>query len=525
MRTWPFVLAASTSIAGCQNPSNLDKPIGTGADELWDLAPVGTEVGVVATPKAIGLVLDGVAAAQKLFALDDFAPMRANANALIGAVLGAPNATAESAGLARDKGFAMFITADGVLGVIPVGDRDKFMATKHGKRGDVDELSGNTCKPLERSGKTHYVCATNPKLFDQLGTQSLKGKASALAGGHGEIEVYATQLPLFGGDPADLALAIGMERGELEVTATWTGKPTGTLAAFAGTTVPKPNTTNTSGFVALDISKLVDGLPPLPLAGGVPFDQFGKSLTGPITATIPAGSTDIQITAPLTDVAPANTVIEHCKELGQFLDLTIEQPTNACRFKMTSATEIELEAWVDETAKQLRVGSRRDKPAVGIASSLTRIGTELATGEWTAMFWGRGTMLNLNGLTPITVEVPPAGSAALHAIALVNELGLGVKVTDQGVHLRGVLRTVWANPADVVDKVVAIPGVDILKGKSTEPARAIAAASPDSPFAADFAAGQGGLMVPAAAMGIASAIILPLFDSLLSTEPQLDVPG
>ncbi|MFT3694758.1 MAG: hypothetical protein QM831_16535 [Kofleriaceae bacterium] len=517
MRTWPFVLA----VAACQAPSNLDIKVGGSADQLWDLAPDGTEVGVVATPRAIGLVLDGITAAQKLFNLDDFAPMRTNARALIGAILGTPDATPESAGLARDKGFAMFITPDGVLGVIPVGDRDKFMATKHGKRGEIDELSGNTCKPI----KDNYVCATNPKLFDQLGTKSLKGKASTLAGGHGDIEVYATQLPLFDGEPADVAVAIGMQRGQLDVRATWTGKPVGMLAALSGTTVPKPNVTNASGFVAVDVSKLVTDLPPFPLAGDVTFDRFAKSLAGPVTATIPAGSVDIQITAPVTDVAPAKTVLDNCPALGQILDLAPQQPKDACRFRMQAASMIELEAWVDEAAKAIRVGSHRAAPATAITSALTPIGKELATGDWTAVFWGRGTLLNLTGVTPTTQDVPPAGSAALHAISLVNELGLGIQVGDQGVHVRGVLRTVWTNPAAVVDKIVAVTGNDILKAKATATGQAIATEAPDSPFAADFAAGQGGLMVPAAAMGIASAIILPLFDSLLSTEPQLDVPG
>ena len=43
-----------------------------------------------------------------------------------------------------------------------------------------------------------------------------------------------------------------------------------------------------------------------------------------------------------------------------------------------------------------------------------------------------------------------------------------------------------------------------MTGKATEPAKAIAASAPSSPFAADFAAGQGGLMIPAAAIGIAT---------------------
>ncbi|HEX7699410.1 MAG TPA: hypothetical protein VF403_01730, partial [Kofleriaceae bacterium] len=141
MRTWPIVLG----LAACGNHSSKLDSVESGSQEavnaLWDQAPDGTEVGIVASPKAIRLVLDGVTAAQGLFATPDFAPMKPTANALIGALLGTPDSTPAAAGLSAEKGFAMFITSDGVLGVMPVGNRDRFMATKHGTRGsDGDTL-------------------------------------------------------------------------------------------------------------------------------------------------------------------------------------------------------------------------------------------------------------------------------------------------------------------------------------------------------------------------------------------------
>src|SRR5450432_905177 len=370
MRTWLIVLGLG---AACGNhPSLLDSDSGGGTDALWDLAPDGTEVGIVASPRAIKLVLDGITAAQNLFAMDDFAPMRPTASALIGALLGAPDATPDAAGLSADKGFAMFITGDGVLGIMPVGDRDKFMATKHGTRGEVDSLNGNTCKPL----KSYYVCATTDKLFDRLGKGSLRGKAAALAGGGGDMELYAPQLPLFGGT-GDLAITLVLSPGAIAARGVWTGKPGGSLGQLAGTVAPKPAATNASGFVAVDVGKLVGGLPPVPLAGGIGFDAFANSLAGPVTAVIPAGTVDIQITAPLKDIAPGKTVFEHCKELGQFLDLAEQQPPNACRFRMQSASVLELEAWIDEAGKALRVGAHRDAPVIGTPVALTPIGNEL----------------------------------------------------------------------------------------------------------------------------------------------------
>ena len=527
MRTWPIVLGF---VMACGSHPSLLEGGSTdhGTDALWDLAPDGVEVAIVASPRAIGLVLDAINTAQALFATADFAPMRPTASALIAAILGAPDSTPAQAGLSADKGFAMFITADGVLGIMPVGDRDKFMATKHGTRGtgsDADVLNGNKCKPV----RDLYVCATTDALFDRLGKQPLRGKAAALAGGGGDIEIWAPQLPLFGGAPGDLAVTLELARGTIAARGVWTGTPSGSLGVLTGVLAPKPNATDAAGFVAIDVSKLTLGLPAQPLAGGIGLDTFGAALAGPVSAVIPAGTVDIQITAPLKDIAPAKTVLEHCKELDKVLDLVEVQPANACRFRLQSASVLELEMWVDEVGKALRVGAHRDQPSKALASPLTPIGEELSRGDWTAVFWGRGTMLNLTGIAPVTADVPPAGAAALHAISLVNELGLGIRVDAKGVKMRGVVRTTWANPPEIAEKVIAFTGADILHGKATDPAKAIAASAPNAPFAADYTAGQGGLMVPAAAIGIASAIILPAIDSLLGgggggDEPPMPMP-
>ncbi|MEO6774400.1 MAG: hypothetical protein ABI467_15495 [Kofleriaceae bacterium] len=521
MRTWPIALALA-ALAGCGHHSSLLDlgQTGAAADELWDLAPDGTEVGVVATPKAIGLVFDGIAAVQALVKTSDWAPLKPNVQALIGALLGRADATPAEAGLAGDRGFAMFITADGVLGVLPVIDRDKFMATKHGKRGEVDGLNGNTCKPLRHL----YVCATNDKLFDRLGKGSLRGKA-ALAGGRGDLEIYAPQLPLFGGGPGDLAVTLELERGAISARGVWTGTPTGTLGALSGVTAPRPGATNASGFVSFDLAKLLDDVPAVPIVPGVTADVLAKSLAGPVTAVIPAGTVDIQITVPLRDTAPMKTVLEHCKDLSMFLDLTEDQPKDACRFRMQSASVLELEAWVDEGAKQLRVGAHRGPASPGVPSVPTAIGSELARGTWSGVFWGRGTMLNLTGVTPSTLPIPPEGAAALHAIALINELGLGLAVDAKGVRVRGVVRTAWANPPEIAQPVIAVGGDDIVHGHSTAPGQAFAWADPDAPFARDFAAGQGGLMVPAAALGIATAILVPAIGELLGGDAPTEPPG
>ena len=79
----------------------------------------------------------------------------------------------------------------------------------------------------------------------------------------------------------------------------------------------------------------------------------------------------------------------------------------------------------------------------------------------------------------VRAEFPPEVALGIHAIALVNELGAAAKVDGTGVRFRGYLRTAWTNPPEVVAKISAITGNDIVTGKATEPAEAIAAGAPE----------------------------------------------
>jgi len=534
MRTW-FPALVLALAAACDTPSKLDAVMtgggGNGADcdALWDLAPKGTEVGIVASPRGLGLVLDAFGTFAQLTQTPDFASLSPELDAITAALFGAPGASAADAGVSRDLGFAMFVTPGGVIAVMPVSDRDKFVASKHGTRGTAgsaaisdttdptdDDIRGSTCRMM----RTRYVCASAPALFTLVGTGSLRGKPQ-LAGGRGDIELYAPQIPLFGGAPGDAALVAQLSRGQLAVRAMWTGAPGGGLGKEIGVVAPHVDATGASGFAAGNVSALLQGLPPFPVAGGVTVDQVAQSLAGPVSVVIPSGSLDLQVHAPLTDPQPLTTALAHCSELAQLgLDLVANQPKDACRFRIQTAAALELEAWVDAASKELRLGAHRDQPAHGAIESLTAIGRELASGDWTAMFWGRGSMLNSTGITPTAVPPPPDAAAAIHAIALVDELGGGLRIDKNGIAFRGVLRTVWANPPELANQLVAIPGTDIARGTAIAPAFALAATSPGTPFATDFAAGQGGLILPAAVLGLASAILVPAIEGMLTGEPS-----
>ena len=99
----------------------------------------------------------------------------------------------------------------------------------------------------------------------------------------------------------------------------------------------------------------------------------------------------------------------------------------------------------------------------------------------------------------------------LRAAALFNELGFGVRVDGDKVRFLVELRTAYANPDGVLAKFLAIQPKQFFTGEAGTLAKQIADGAPSSPFAADFAAGYGGLMVPAAGIGMVSAIAIPAF--------------
>jgi hypothetical protein len=503
------LLLALVALAGCGNKSKLDADRGADVDALWDLAPDGTELGIVASSRAVGLGFRGIAAIRGLAAQPDVEPAKEQLDALAHAMFGSTTATPEEAGFATNKPFAMFATSDGVLGIMPVGDRDKFMAQKKGTRGSAeDTLDTNTCRMIS----DRYVCATSTAMFDRLGKGSLRGKLGRV-GARGDAELYMTSLPLLGDTKGTLTVAAQIDRGEVSIHGLWQGTPSGVLAKLSGITAPHPDTAGASGFVTFNAAPLLASLPSIPIAGGVTTDQLAASIAGPISAVIPSGSIDIQLHIPLNDVKPATTIIENCKDVGTFFALAETQTPGACRVVLRGTNALELDIWVDGTT--LRLGAHKGPSPKGQPGALTPVGRELAANDWTAALWGRGTMLNLSGITPTTQEVPGAVALGVHLMALVNELGAAVKVDATGVTFRAYLRTVWTNTSDVVTKYIAVSGNDIISGKATELAKSIVTTAPGSPFSADYAAGQGGLMIPAAAIGLVTSAVMPVIAHMI----------
>ena len=506
MRMRLLIIAGSVLVA-CSNPSKLDVDRSADVDALWALAPDGTQLGMVASPRAVGLALRGVSALRELATQPDLEPVRGQLELLARGLFGTTEGSPADAGFA-ELGFAMFATGDGIIGVMPVADRDKFMTSKHGQRGSAeDTIEGNICREIDR----RYVCATDAAMFARLGKGSLRGQVKA--GARGDAEVYMKQFPLLG-ESGELALAAQLEVGQISVHARWNGTPSPALVALARTAAPRTDVARASGFATIDMAPLLADAPAVPLVENVTFAQLATAMRGPVSAVIPSGSVDIQVSAPLSDATPAQSIVDKCVDLGRIFTLAAQQQPGACRMVMQGTTALELDLWVDGTT--LRLGAHKGAPAAGDTRGPTAIGRELAQGSWTAAFWGRGTMLNLSGVAPAEAAPSSEVSLGIHAISLINEVGAAIRVDDHGVVFRGFMRTAWANPPEVVAAVTAIPGSEIVMGQATARGAAIAAASPGSPFAADFAAGQGGLMVPAAVLGVVSTVVIPLIASALT---------
>jgi hypothetical protein len=495
-------LALAVVLAGCGNKSKLDLDRSGDVDALWALAPDGTELGVVASPRAVRLAFDAIAAVRTLVDHPDMAAARPQVDALARAMFGSPTARPEDAGFSGNRPFAMFATADGVVGVMPVGDRDKFMAAKRGTRGtSEDKLEGNTCRVIDG----RYVCATRVAMFDRLGKGSLRGKLQA--GARGDAELMMTGVRMLGDTTGELAVSAQLDRGQVAVQGRWAGTPSGILALLVGMDAPKPDINGASGFVTFNIGPLLSTIPDVPIAGGVTTGALAASLAGPVTAIVPSKAIDIQMFIPLVDAAPATTIVDNCKDIAALFQLAAKQTPGACRIVMQGTSALELDLWVDGTT--LRLGANKGAAPAGGPDAVTRVGAELARGDWTAMLWGRGTMLDVTGMTPAQRDIPPHVALGIHAMALVNELGAAVKIERDGARFRGFLRTAWANPPEVANRYLAVGGTDIATGKAMATAEQLAASAPGSPFAADFAAGQGGLMIPVAAIGLVTGVVLP----------------
>jgi hypothetical protein len=486
-------------------------PKSESSDALWALTPSGARGGIVLSGKGVAMIERGYAAVHAMIdTVPDLAAVKVQLTEALGPF--GTNLTLADFGFTKAKGAALFMMKDGMVAILPIADRDKFLAKVNGVKGDVDKVDTTTCKIL----REHYVCASEPSLLETIGTGSLQQHLVA----RGEIEIVGAELP-FGTPPMTVAAAVQLSRGAAVLRATVTHMPPQVAGKLAQTATPKVDAAKTSGFALIDLRAWLPGSDEK-LVGEATVAKALASLDGLLSVTTPAGHTVLNVEQPLNAVEPLATIVANCAELPGAEAINATSTGGVCRFKAPS-WDVELDMWLD--GKTLRIGKQQPVTAASNVP-ITPIAAELAKGPWSLLFWGRGTMLAGPPLEGVeAVDVPPESAMVIRMMALVTELGLGARQQGDKVEVVATVRTIFSNPDDVVTKLAAITAKDIAATRARALAEPIARSAPSSPFAQDFAAGHAGLLVPTAVSGqlvsmVVSALMLMRQQELPAAPPQ-----
>lgn len=498
--------------SGPSSPSTKD------ADALWALAPDGALLGAVASPRALQLT-EG--AFTRIRALLKTAPELAALGAQLDHALvatGGDLTKLADIGLDTSQGFAYFMAENkSSIVFIPVKDRDLFLARVHGTKGTTtDKIDDAVCKPTSHG----YACATSEAMFDRVGkgTPALRTSLD-LVKARGDIELAGSPA-LARGTVDGFAGVMQLDRGALVLRVAVKGLPAQVTAKIVNAK-PRADSEHTAAFAVANLAPFLANLPPAPLPGGITMTDIVHSFDGPLTVTLAAGEQVVDARIPLNDPAPATTLIGHCRELAPLGILADQQIPGTCRVKVAQLGQ-ELDIWVD--GKELRVGAKTQKEGAKVA--LTPVGAEIASGEWAFAAWGRGTMFAaaaqpLPGLS----QLPDEAAMIVRAISMLDEMGTAVKLDGDVLRVLVNVRTIWANPDEVVTKLLAIAPADVGAGRAGEASKAIAVASPNTPFAADFEAGQSGMLIPTAVVGMLAAVAVPTFMQYMERAKQRDAPA
>ena len=503
MRCEWFAVAAAITLAACHGESTTTSPglpttSTSEVDALWALAPLNAKVGFVASPRALTMAQHGWQDFERFIqAAPELAPAMAEMRSEL-LKLGLSTLSLAEMGLAPGKGLASFgITEDSTVLILPVVDRERFLAVVHGTKGaDYDTFDKLHCKPISGS----YACADDVTALGTLGKGSLREKLGKV-GVRGDAEAAGAI------DSVSFAVVAQLSRGAVVLRGTVEGVPKEVHDAFGR--ARSTATSDASGFFVLAlqplVAKLAAEVPATPIAPGVDLAALAGAVSGVLEVYVAGGSNALDARVGLRDIKPATALVEHCSELP----IPGKLAAGRCRIQIPTVPWVTPELWVDND--QLRV--RVEIPlAASAATAVTAIGSELAHGEWSLAFWGRGTPLA--GLDWIRM-VPGSSVSDLgtritaRVFEMVNEVGGGLRIDGDSVRFVLSIRTTWANPDEVVAKIVAIPLDDVLTARAGPASRAIADAAPTSAFAADLHAGAMGILVSLVPVALIAGYAMP----------------
>jgi hypothetical protein len=534
MRNWILLVAALTAV-GCKKKEAEKKgtppiPVAPGTavpktpvstvdqDALWALAPDGMAVGVVISPAGMAKLEGGALEMKKVLDSPELKMFKAKVDEELMELLGTANPTLSTGGLTSQKGFALFAPDNGKpIVILPVADRDKFLALTKGTKGtDSDTIKKATCKTV----KNVYACAQDVALFDRLGKGSFKDQL-AIAGARGDIELAGD---ITGKHPMKIAIVGQLDKGTVVLRGAVKGVPEDARKYFGNTKV-RQDGDKTAGYALANLPPIIAAagkdIPAEEVVPGVKLDALVKSINGPLTVTIPNGSPIFDLRLPLTDPAPMQALINEASKLPPMQMLGASLKDGVLHVTVPQMM-LSFDAWIEN--KELRIGTKGGTAPTATAP-MGAIGQELAASEWMFAMYGHGTLFAAPALPmPSLDQLPPEAALGLRIIALVTEAGFGMKVDGDTLRFVGSVRTIWANPDDVAAKLLAIGPKEIASGQFPGLAKAIVDGSPNSPFAADYKAGYGALMMPAAAIGMLAAISVPAFVKYQSKRDMQDMP-
>ena len=569
-RTALWIVLAGVAAAGCKKESSSGggggamggEPIAAASTEpLWKFAPSDATVAAVVADGVLeplyGVGLKALAALEKAPGGAEIAgTIRQQAKTPIGDVL--DRATLDALGVDLKKGMAFFESESAKVAVLPVGDPARF-AGKIGApiENGVVRLGPMTCKDV--SGR--FVCGDSQAALDA----AAKGTGGSLVAswpkamrGHVEVFVAASRLggemPL--GEPGGLRASAVLEKGALTARLHILGKPTGPLAAArsgklslaAGVADQQPPgiiAINAAGLLKMALAQAGE-VPDKQLPGGVSARELLGAPSGELLGyALPGWPLRGIAKIGLANAAPVRKLLGTCgdfaafappgvtiKKNGEKCAMTIDPSAMGVGSAMPGLTSFTIEAWVESNALVLGFGQYAAKSDA--RPGLAPFAREILDGSWLFAAWGAGTpagaplLMEKAQLEAVFKNADEAAGLAIWGMYHLNELGLAARVADDGIHGLLRVRTLWANPDEVVSaveqKIAALAGGDA--SAIAEMAK-LADKFPGSPFARDVRAGAGGLMAPIALVGVMAAVSIPAFmkyqKKSKSTEAEVNI--
>lgn len=515
----PSIVAILLALTACKRDGQRGPTHATergDTDALLALAPAGARFAVVVSPRALGLVDDARARLRAVAPIDPaIASAMGYLDRYLAAEFGLPEGGGvEALGLTRARGLAWFgLTDDDVVAILPVADRARFAQALGGQVGSdgTDVLPFGERRLQCRETRGVYACADRLELLDRLGTGSLVGRP-AMAGDRGDVEFLLLPTGTEGPTAVEVAATVALEPGGLIARARTRGGLPPEFTAMAGKpTRLKPG--RASGFLALT---LPDGLRDA-VRGDTMAGAIVAALAGPITAVVPSGVADVDLRVPLRDAGPIRQLLDNCDRLPLPPTATLRRDGDACVATMTAPYQLTATARIEGDV--LRISRARGAVPRATGPEPTALGRELADGAWHAVAWGRGSIVTMipPGIEAAVtddaeVEVERLGAQLrVRAYAYLTELGLGLRVERDGLAIVVGARTVFTNPAPVIDAMMGLIPRALTSAPVGDDLGALARAHAGSPLADDLAAGPAGLTMPVAGVGILAAVAIPPF--------------